>query len=121
MIEHTTNERMATTPTPTPTATAATSGEVKEVKAPTITGSGDNVEEFTKRFYRDKHISFVHELEKRTDTFEYHVSEHLRMSGIYWGITMKRGLTHGNVVARCSCMVTITGNRYDDNGFGECT
>ena len=39
------------------------------------------------RFNRKSHIDFILGLDKKTDTFEYHVTEHLRMSGIYWGAT----------------------------------
>ena len=37
-------------------------------------------------FLRSKHCSFVLSLDKQTDTFEYYVGEHLRMSGVYWGL-----------------------------------
>jgi len=35
---------------------------------------------------RDLHAQFVLALDKQTDTFEYYVGEHLRMSGVYWGL-----------------------------------
>lgn len=42
--------------------------------------------EFESRFFRAAHKSFVLGLDKKTDTFEYFVGEHLRMSGVYWGL-----------------------------------
>jgi prenyltransferase beta subunit len=46
-----------------------------------------NIDEFKKRFFSEKHREFIVGLEKKTDTFEFHVTEHLRMSGAYWGAT----------------------------------
>jgi len=40
------------------------------------------------KFVRDKHVDYILSLEKRDkDSFESFVTEHLRMSGLYWGIT----------------------------------
>lgn len=41
---------------------------------------------FEEVFFREKHKKFVEALDKKTDTFEYYVMEHLRMSGVYWAI-----------------------------------
>ncbi|GAB5364016.1 hypothetical protein AAMO2058_000933400 [Amorphochlora amoebiformis] len=38
-------------------------------------------------FKKKMHVEFILGLDKKKDTFEYHVMEHLRMSGIYWGAT----------------------------------
>lgn len=39
-------------------------------------------------FARQKHIEYIVNLDnKEKDTFEFYVTEHLRMSGIYWAIT----------------------------------
>jgi geranylgeranyl transferase type-2 subunit beta len=43
-------------------------------------------EKFRASFARDAHAKFVLNLDKETDTFEYYVAEHLRMSGVYWGL-----------------------------------
>lgn len=36
---------------------------------------------------REKHISYVQSLDSKTETLEYWLSEHLRLNGIYWGLT----------------------------------
>lgn len=36
---------------------------------------------------RDKHISYVASLDKKTEDYEYWLSEHLRLNGVYWGLT----------------------------------
>ena len=38
-------------------------------------------------FYNDLHQKYIHELGEKTESYEYQVTEHLRMSGIYWGFT----------------------------------
>ena len=39
-------------------------------------------------FVREKHVEYILSLEKKDkDSFESFVTEHLRMSGLYWGIT----------------------------------
>ncbi len=43
-------------------------------------------EAFRAAFHRDAHAKFVLSLDSQTDTFEYYVGEHLRMSGVYWGL-----------------------------------
>lgn len=37
-------------------------------------------------FLIDKHIAYIHALSKTKESFEHWVTEHLRMSGMYWGL-----------------------------------
>lgn len=39
------------------------------------------------RFLRDKHAAYIRKVSADTESFEYLVSQHLRMSGVYWGLT----------------------------------
>ncbi|RYH32073.1 hypothetical protein EON65_01275 [archaeon] len=39
------------------------------------------------KFIREKHITYVRQVSSDTESFEYLVSQHLRMSGVYWGLT----------------------------------
>ncbi|KAL6068472.1 Geranylgeranyl transferase type-2 subunit beta [Balamuthia mandrillaris] len=36
-------------------------------------------------FLRDKHKEYIVSLEQKKDNFEYYTTEHLRVSGVYWG------------------------------------
>lgn len=36
---------------------------------------------------REKHIQYIESLDKKTDDYEYWLSEHLRLNGVYWGLT----------------------------------
>ena len=38
-------------------------------------------------FVHDKHVTFLKALQDKVDTFEYCVTEHLRMSAVYWTMT----------------------------------
>eukprot|EP00981_Chlorochromonas_danica_P001646 scaffold360_cov186-Ochromonas_danica.AAC.1 len=39
------------------------------------------------KFLREKHISYIRKVSSDTESFEFLVSQHLRMSGVYWGLT----------------------------------
>ncbi|KAJ1994477.1 hypothetical protein H4R33_000262 [Dimargaris cristalligena] len=39
------------------------------------------------QFLRNLHIQFIEQLDKKQDALEYWYSEHLRLSGVYWGLT----------------------------------
>lgn len=36
---------------------------------------------------KEKHIAYVQSLDKHQENFEYWLSEHLRLNGVYWGLT----------------------------------
>lgn len=37
--------------------------------------------------YKKKHIEYIDSLDKKQEDFEYWLSEHLRLNGVYWGLT----------------------------------
>lgn len=43
-------------------------------------------------FFLEAHARYVKGLSARTDTLEYAVTEHLRMSGVYWGLAASTSL-----------------------------
>lgn len=40
-----------------------------------------------KMFHEEKHIQYIKKVASDTESFEFVVSQHLRMSGVYWGLT----------------------------------
>jgi geranylgeranyl transferase type-2 subunit beta len=38
-------------------------------------------------FYTEKHKAYIRKISTDTASFEYLVTQHLRMSGVYWGLT----------------------------------
>ena len=43
--------------------------------------------ETTQNFYAEKHAAYVSKVANDTSSFEFVVSQHFRMSGVYWGLT----------------------------------
>ena len=41
----------------------------------------------SKVFYEEKHINYIKKVASDTESFDFVVSQHLRMSGVYWGLT----------------------------------
>src|SRR5690606_6748339 len=39
------------------------------------------------KFLHDLHLAYIYKVSQDTSAFEYLVTEHLRMSGVYWGLT----------------------------------
>lgn len=60
-----------------------------------------------------KHIEYIANYSKKTDDVDYLMSEHLRMSGIYWCLTgmwkrkRKRERKRERVCVSAVCMVTL--------------
>lgn len=44
-------------------------------------------EELGPLFYTDKHVTYIQKVSADTESFESLVTQHLRMSGVYWGLT----------------------------------
>ena len=40
-----------------------------------------------KELLLDKHADYIHSYSEKKDDYEYIMTEYLRMSGIYWGLT----------------------------------
>ncbi|CCE64824.1 hypothetical protein TPHA_0I03230 [Tetrapisispora phaffii CBS 4417] len=39
------------------------------------------------KLHKEKHIQYIDSLDKKQSDFEYWLSEHLRLNGVYWGLT----------------------------------
>jgi geranylgeranyl transferase type-2 subunit beta len=50
------------------------------VSGPGLGGSASN------ELYRDQHVQYIVSLDKRKDEYEYWLTEHLRLNGVYWGL-----------------------------------
>eukprot|EP00466_Bigelowiella_natans_P008455 jgi/Bigna1/54462/estExt_Genewise1Plus.C_350005 len=68
-------------------------------------------------FDRQKHVGFILGLDKKTDTFEYHVTEHLRMSGIYWGATCMALLGELGKMDKDSIIKFIGACKHKNGGY----
>ncbi|KAF2769231.1 geranylgeranyl transferase type 2 subunit beta [Teratosphaeria nubilosa] len=48
----------------------------------------------------DRHVAYIQSLDTRRDELEYHLTEHLRISGIYWGLNALNLLGHPEALPR---------------------
>lgn len=75
-------------------------------------------ERFDERFLGDLHARFVLSLDEKTDTFEFHVTEHLRMSGVYWGATAMDLLGRLGDMDGDKIVAWVLSCRHAGGGFG---
>jgi geranylgeranyl transferase type-2 subunit beta len=66
-----------------------------------------------------KHVEYIVSLDKRTDEYEYWLTEHLRLNGVYWGLTALHILRHPEALPREELIAfTISCWNETTGGFG---
>jgi len=75
-------------------------------------------EEFEKSFLREKHVQFVLGLDFKTDTFEYYATEHLKMSGVYWGVMAMELLGARSRMDQARILEFVLACQHPNGGFG---
>ncbi|KAJ1887966.1 Rab geranylgeranyltransferase [Kickxella alabastrina] len=66
----------------------------------------------------DKHVEYIKSLDKRHDEIEYWMSEHLRISGIYWGLVSLHLLGKQDALDRQGIIEYVLKCQNSDGGFG---
>lgn len=66
----------------------------------------------------DKHVEYVKSLGNAKDELEYWLSEHLRLNGIYWGLTACHLLGHPDALERNGVIDFTLSCLHDSGGFG---
>lgn len=66
----------------------------------------------------DKHVEYVKSLDNAKDELEYWLSEHLRLNGIYWGLTACHLLGHPDALERNGVIDFTLSCLHDSGGFG---
>ncbi|KAJ2783982.1 Rab geranylgeranyltransferase [Coemansia javaensis] len=66
----------------------------------------------------EKHVAFIQGLDKKQDELEYWMTEHLRVSGIYWGLVALGLLGRGDALDRDEVVAYVLGCQNADGGFG---
>ncbi|KAJ1733455.1 Rab geranylgeranyltransferase [Coemansia biformis] len=66
----------------------------------------------------DKHVEFIKALDKKQDELEYWMTEHLRISGIYWGMVALGLLGRDDALEREAVVSYVLGCQNADGGFG---
>ncbi|KAK9456244.1 terpenoid cyclases/protein prenyltransferase alpha-alpha toroid [Dipodascopsis uninucleata] len=72
----------------------------------------------TKKFLREKHIEYIKSLDKKQDELEYWLSEHLRMSGVYWGLTALDLMGAKDELSRDDMIKYVKSCQHPNGGFG---
>ncbi|KAJ4344509.1 Rab geranylgeranyltransferase [Didymosphaeria variabile] len=70
------------------------------------------------RLYVDKHVSYIQSLDTRKDELEYWLTEHLRLNGLYWGMTALHLLGHPEALPRDGILKFVFSCLHESGGFG---
>ncbi|KAJ2390513.1 Rab geranylgeranyltransferase [Coemansia sp. RSA 2559] len=68
--------------------------------------------------YVDKHVEYVKSLDKRHNEIEYWMTEHLRISGIYWGLVALHLVGRQDALNREQVISYVKSCQNFDGGFG---
>ncbi|KAI9664908.1 MAG: hypothetical protein M1821_006356 [Bathelium mastoideum] len=69
------------------------------------------------KLYINKHVAYIQSLDKRRDELDYWMTEHLRVGGIYWGLTALHLLGHPDALSRENILTYLTLCFCEDGGF----
>ncbi|GAA5826153.1 hypothetical protein JCM10212_004818, partial [Sporobolomyces blumeae] len=70
----------------------------------------------TDTLLRDLHVSYIQSLDKNRDDLAYHFTEHLRMNGIYWGLTALALMSNKDALPREDMIAWVLSCWDDDVG-----
>ncbi|OLL26845.1 putative geranylgeranyl transferase type-2 subunit beta [Neolecta irregularis DAH-3] len=66
----------------------------------------------------DKHVAFIKALDSKKDELEYWLTEHLRLNGLYWGLTALHLLNRSDGLDRLEVISFVKSCQNSDGGFG---
>lgn len=64
------------------------------------------------------HVKYVQSLDTMRDQYEYWLTEHLRLSGLYWGLVSLHLLGHPEALPRSETIDFVLSCQHDNGGFG---
>eukprot|EP00126_Sphaerothecum_destruens_P014931 Sdes_comp8827_c0_seq1m213 len=70
------------------------------------------------KFVVEKHVNYLKDYGKTHSTYEYNISPHLRMSGLYWALTSLALCDKLALMDRKSVLEFVASCQNDDGGFG---
>ncbi|RMD43964.1 hypothetical protein DV735_g1160, partial [Chaetothyriales sp. CBS 134920] len=65
-----------------------------------------------------KHVDYIQKLDTRKDELEYWLTEHLRLNGVYWGLTALHLLGSPDALPRDKTIEFVLSCQNRDGGFG---
>lgn len=64
------------------------------------------------------HVKYIQSLDTRKDEYDYWLTEHLRLNGLYWGLTALHLLRHPNALPRDKTIDFVLSCQHESGGFG---
>lgn len=64
------------------------------------------------------HVKYIQSLDTRKEEYDYWLTEHLRLNGLYWGLTALHLLRHPDALPRDETIDFVLGCQHDSGGFG---
>ncbi|CAG8587542.1 4640_t:CDS:2 [Paraglomus occultum] len=66
----------------------------------------------------DLHVKYIQSLDEKKDTLEYWITEHLRLAGVYWGLTALDLMNHVDALNRDDVIAYVKSCQWPNGGFG---
>ncbi|PHH78297.1 hypothetical protein CDD80_7105 [Ophiocordyceps camponoti-rufipedis] len=66
----------------------------------------------------EAHVKYIQSLDTRKDELEYWLTEHLRLNGVYWGLTALHLLGRPDALPRAETIDFVLSCQHDSGGFG---
>ncbi|KAK4157842.1 terpenoid cyclases/protein prenyltransferase alpha-alpha toroid [Chaetomidium leptoderma] len=70
------------------------------------------------RLATSAHVKYIQSLDTRKDEYDYWLTEHLRLNGLYWGLTALHLLGHPDALPRAETIDFVLSCQHDSGGFG---
>lgn len=67
---------------------------------------------------KDAHVKYVQSLDTKRDELDYWLTEHLRLNGVYWGLTALHLLGQPDALPRQDTIDFVISCQHGNGGFG---
>ncbi|KUI57539.1 Geranylgeranyl transferase type-2 subunit beta [Cytospora mali] len=66
----------------------------------------------------ENHVKYIQSLDTRKDEYDYWLTEHLRLNGVYWGLVALHLLGHPDALPRNETIDFVLSCQHESGGFG---
>jgi geranylgeranyl transferase type-2 subunit beta len=70
------------------------------------------------RLATEAHIKYIQSLDTKKDEYDYWLTEHLRLNGLYWGLTALHLLGRPDALSRDEVIDFVVSCQHENGGFG---
>jgi geranylgeranyl transferase type-2 subunit beta len=64
------------------------------------------------------HVRYIQSLDTKKDEYDYWLTEHLRLNGVYWGLTALHLMGHPDALPRDQTISFVLSCQHENGGFG---